>query len=150
MRRSGPLVIVLLLATACARMGTALGPASASLVIRGDGGSVGVEVEIADEPAERARGLMGRTQLPEDRGMVFLFEEETTSAFWMKDTLIPLSIAFWGADGRIAAIVDMQPCRTDPCPRYSPGVPYLGAVEVNLGWFERNGVAIGDRVELRV
>ena len=114
-----------------------------------DGGTVMLEVEIADEPAERARGLMGRTSLPEDRGMVFLFERRTTSGFWMKDTLIPLSIAFWDEDELIVAIVDMTPCEGDPCPTYRPGVPYVGAVEVNRGWFERSGVAIGDRVELR-
>ena len=92
---------------------------------------------------------MGRTSLREDRGMVFLFERRTTSGFWMKDTLIPLSIAFWDEDERIVAIVDMTPCEGDPCPTYRPGVPYVGAVEVNRGWFERSGVGIGDRVELR-
>jgi uncharacterized membrane protein (UPF0127 family) len=112
------------------------------------GGTVRLEVEIADEPSERARGLMGRASLPEDRGMAFLFDGESTSAFWMKDTLIPLSIGFWDRAGRIVAMVDMPPCEADPCPKYGPGVPYVGAVEVNLGWFERSGVDIGDRVEL--
>lgn len=121
----------------------------ATLILTPGERTVTLEVEIADEPTERARGLMGRTELPEDQGMAFLFEEETDGAFWMKDTLIPLSIAFWDAGGRIVAIVDMQPCQVDPCPRYSPGVAYVGAVEVNVGWFERMGVGIGDRVEFR-
>lgn len=124
-------------------------PGTPVLSIGVDGGTATLGVEIADEPAERALGLMGRTSLPEDHGMVFLFERETSSGFWMKDTLIPLSIAFWDGDGRIVAILDMTPCEADPCPTYRPGVPYVGAVEVNRGWFERNGVGIGDRVELR-
>lgn len=148
MRRTIPLILLLALAAAC-DPGPEPAKDTASLAFAPDGGTVLLEVEIADEPSERARGLMGRERLPEDEGMAFLFDEESTSAFWMKDTLIPLSIAFWDRGGRIVAIVDMPPCRADPCPRYSPGVPYVGAVEVNLGWFERNGVGIGDRVELR-
>lgn len=108
-----------------------------------------LEVEVADEPAERSVGLMGRTSLPEDRGMVFLFDGPVSTSFWMKDTLIPLSIAFWTEDQRIVAILDMEPCEADPCPTYGPGVPFVGAVEANQGWFERNGVRVGDGVELR-
>ena len=66
----------------------------------------------------------------------------------MKNTLIPLSIAFWDRNGVIAAIMDMQPCRAEPCPRYRPGIMYVGAVEVNQGFFEDHGVEVGDRVEL--
>jgi len=121
----------------------------ATLTFTSSGRTVELRVEVADDPTERSRGLMGREGLPENRGMTFLFEAETTSGFWMKDTLIPLSIAFWDRDGRIVQILDMRPCASDPCPTYRPGVPYVGAVEVNRGWFERNRVAIGDRVELR-
>ena len=114
-------------------------------------GSTAVElgVEVADDPEERSRGLMGRTSLPEDRGMVFLFENPTTASFWMKDTRIPLSIAFWDEDETIVEILDMEPCEADPCPTYGPGVPYVGAVEVNEGWFARNRVEVGEPVELR-
>ena len=131
--------------------GPAVSPAVETTVLSFavEGGTVLLEAEIADEPGERAQGLMGRTSLREDRGMVFLFERRATSGFWMKDTLIPLSIAFWNEAGEIVAILEMEPCEADPCPTYRPGVPYVGAVEVNRGWFERNGVAIGDRVELR-
>ncbi|HZP91239.1 MAG TPA: DUF192 domain-containing protein [Actinomycetota bacterium] len=107
-----------------------------------------LSVEIADTPAERARGLMGRSSLGADEGMAFLFDSPTTAAFWMKDTPIPLSIAFWDRDGRIVAILDMEPCRRDPCPTYAPGIPYVGAVEVNQGFFQRHGVKVGDRVAL--
>ena len=55
--------------------------------------------------------------------MVFLLEEPGVSSFWMKDTLIPLSILFWHDDGRIIAILDMSPCSADPCPVYGPDIP---------------------------
>ena len=98
--------------------------------------------------AEREVGLMGRTALDADAGMVFLFDGTTTASFWMKDTLIPLSIAFWGTDGRIVGILDMEPCEADPCPTFNPGVPYVGALEANLASFADRGVAVGDTVRL--
>src|SRR6185436_13566551 len=69
-----------------------------------------IAVELADTPAAREQGLMGRTSLPADAGMVFVYPEDHAGPFWMKDTLIPLSIAFYAADGRILRILDMQPC----------------------------------------
>ena len=66
--------------------------------------------------------------------------------FWMKNTLIPLSIAFFDRQGVILRILDMEPCRADPCPVYYPGVVYQGALEVNQGWFRRRGLAEGARV----
>ncbi len=117
-------------------------------IIETGAGDVVVHVEVADTSAERARGLMGRQQLPEDAGMVFLFPENTTSSFWMKDTLIPLSIAFYGADGRIVRILDMEPCRRDPCPVYDPQATYRGALEVNQGEFRRWGVEVGDTLRV--
>jgi len=112
-------------------------------------GHVRMSVEIADTPASRQRGLMDRTSLPPDAGMAFLFDEPGDGGFWMKDTRIPLSIAFWGQDGRILAMLDMEPCLEDPCPIYPPGVTYVGAVEANLGYFERHGIAKGDSVALQ-
>ncbi|MEW6059283.1 MAG: DUF192 domain-containing protein [Actinomycetota bacterium] len=105
-------------------------------------------VEIADTPQARQQGLMGRTSLDPDAGMAFLFDAPTRDAFWMKNTLIPLSIAFWDRQGRIVAVLDMEPCTVDPCPTYRPDVPYVGAVEVNLGFFQDHGVKVGDVVEL--
>jgi uncharacterized membrane protein (UPF0127 family) len=131
MRRLAVAAVVLLLA-ACG--GT---DASPRAVIETDAGDVVVHVEVADSSAERAKGLMGRQELPEDAGMVFLFPEDSTSAFWMKDTLIPLSIAFYRADGRIVRILDMEPCPRDPCRVYDPHATYRGALEVNRGAFRR-------------
>jgi uncharacterized protein len=102
---------------------------------------------VADSDAERARGLMGRTSLPSDGGMVFRFPAPTEAGFWMKDTSVPLSIAF-RAEGRIIAILDMEPCTNEPCPVYRPGASYETAIEMRRGWFDEHGVEIGDRVEL--
>jgi uncharacterized protein len=103
---------------------------------------------VADSDDERERGLMGRTSLPPDGGMVFHFSEPTDAGFWMKDTRLPLSIAFWDGDGRIIAILDMEPCTNDPCPVYRAGATYETALEMRRGWFAEHGVEIGDRVEL--
>lgn len=117
-------------------------------VIETGKGEVRVEVEIADSPAERQLGLMGRESLAQDAGMIFLFQGEHRGGFWMKDTPVPLSIAFVGADGRIVRILDMEPCRADPCTVYDPGVAYASALEVNKGAFARWGVEEGDGLTL--
>jgi uncharacterized protein len=113
-----------------------------------EGGEVVVPVEIADSPEERQVGLMNRESLPEDAGMIFLFDQDEDGGFWMKDTLIPLSIAFADADGTIVSILDMEPCEADPCEIYEPGVSYRSALEVNQGAFSRWGVQEGDRLTL--
>lgn len=80
--------------------------------------------------------------------MAFLWTEDTTTGFHMKDTLIPLTVAFFDVDGRILRILEMVPCRADPCPAYDPGVRYRGALEVNAGALERKGARPGDRVRI--
>lgn len=107
-----------------------------------------VRVEIADSGEERQEGLMHRESLPEDEGMLFVFPSEHRGGFWMKNTLIPLSIAFVDAEGRILRILDMDPCRADPCQIYDPGVAYRNALEVNQGAFAEWGVEEGDRLTL--
>jgi uncharacterized protein len=119
-----------------------------ALHVTTDSGKATLDVEIAAEGRARQVGLMGRPSLPADAGMVFLYDESPDGGFWMKDTLIPLSIAFWDRSGRILKILDMVPCRQDPCPLYQPGVAYFGAVEANLGWFADHGVRPGHRVAL--
>lgn len=105
-------------------------------------------VEVADTEEQRQRGLMFRESLGADEGMVFLFFEPSTGGFWMKSTLIPLSIAFFDRNGVILSILDMDPCEKDPCKLYDPGVPYFGALEVNQSSFEEWGVEEGDRIRL--
>jgi hypothetical protein len=88
-------------------------------------------------------------KLAEDAGMAFVWVEPTTSQFWMKDTLIPLSIAFVDEGGRIVTIRDMQPCAADPCPLYGSTVAYVLAIEANLGYFDEHDIAVGDRAVLQ-
>ena len=118
------------------------------IVIETGAGDVDVQVEIADSEEERAVGLMNRESLDDDAGMVFLFPEPASGGFWMKNTLIPLSIAFADGQGRILRILDMDPCRADPCEVYDPGVAYRSALEVNQGAFAEWGVDEGDRLRL--
>jgi uncharacterized membrane protein (UPF0127 family) len=106
-----------------------------------------MDLDVARTPEARAQGLMGVESLPNNGGMVFLWDAPTTDAFWMKDTLIPLSVAFFDGDGRITAILDMTPCRADPCELYQAPGSYVGAIEMNRGAFERLGVKVGDTVE---
>jgi uncharacterized membrane protein (UPF0127 family) len=110
------------------------------------GRPVTVRLEVAADPAARARGLMGRTRLPEGTGMVFLYPEDVAEAYWMKNTLVPLSIAFVAADGRVVSVAEMTPCTADPCPSYPPAGPYRYAVELPAGAFEAAGVGAGDKV----
>jgi uncharacterized membrane protein (UPF0127 family) len=144
-------LVALLLLTACSSAGSerTSGPDRGTrLEIQTDDGVVGVDVEIADDDDERTVGLMNRERLDPDAGMVFLWEEPLHATFWMKDTLIPLSIAFWNERDMIVAILDMEPCEADPCPSYDPGTEFEGALEVNQGFFDDHGVEVGDRVEL--
>jgi uncharacterized membrane protein (UPF0127 family) len=113
------------------------------------GGEVEVRVEIADDLPEQTRGLMERTALAEDRGMLFVYSDEEVRSFWMKNTLIPLSIAYMDSDGRIVDLQDMKPLDDDP-PHYVSAEPARYALEVNRGFFEEHGVKVGDRAELPV
>jgi uncharacterized membrane protein (UPF0127 family) len=144
------LVFLLALAAGCGGDGGVSDDgAGPTVVIETADGEKEIAVEIADTPDERARGLMGRTSLPEDAGMIFVYPEPTEGGYWMKNTLIPLSIAFYDLDGKILRILDMEPCRLDSCPVYDPRIRYSGALEVNKGAFDRWGVREGDRLELR-
>ncbi len=132
-----------------AATGTGASPLPISTVTTSAGERLPVEVEIADTDAERQTGLMGRNVLPENAGMLFVFEGEQTLSFWMRDTLIPLSIAYIDAEGRIVDIQDMQPLDDVP-PHYVSAQPAQYALEVNQGFFEERGVMVGDTVELPV
>ncbi len=107
-----------------------------------------VRVEIAETDAARERGLMGRTSIDEDAGMLFVWPDDTSSAFWMKDTLIRLTVAFVSADGRIVRMFDMEPCTADPCPLYDPREMYRMALEVRQGALDHKGVRVGDRIRV--
>ena len=98
---------------------------------------VTVKVEIARTPAQLQTGLSGRRTLAANAGMAFLWNADFRGQFWMKNTSIPLSIAFWGKGGKILRILDMAPCLADPCKIYDPKVAFRGALEVNRGAFRR-------------
>jgi uncharacterized membrane protein (UPF0127 family) len=100
-------------------------------------------VEVAKTPEEVAHGLMGRKHLGKNEGMLFIFETEDYHSFWMKDTLIPLSIAFIDKDGRIVWITEMNPLTLDS---HVPPQPILYALEMNKGWFSSRGIKAGDVV----
>ena len=118
-----------------------------TVLIRASDGPVRVNVEIADDTDEMSRGLMGRTALAEDAGMLFVYPEERELSFWMRDTLIPLSIAFMDSEGRIVDIQDMKPLDDQP-PHYVSAEPARYALEVNQGFFDERGVEVGDRAKL--
>jgi uncharacterized membrane protein (UPF0127 family) len=108
-------------------------------------GDVAVTAEVADTPKERQLGLMYRDSMPENHGMIFIFEEPDYRRFYMKNTRIPLDIAFIKDDGTIDQVKQMQPYSMDLI--YSQHkVRY--ALEMNQGWFERHGFGSGDRVDL--
>lgn len=90
-------------------------------------------VAVADTPARRSQGLMGVTDLGPREGMLFVFDEDVTTGFWMKDTLIPLDIAYFDADGLFVDAFTMVPCTEDPCTVYTPAGPYRYAVEAGEG-----------------
>ena len=141
----GSLAILVTLLVGLALTGCA-GEETATVVINASGGErVEVEAEIAEDEAERRRGLMERTELAENAGMLFVFDQEQPLSFWMRDTLIPLSIAYIDAEGRIVDIQDMQPLDETPHPSAEPA---RYALEVNQGFFEERGVEVGDEVEV--
>lgn len=101
-----------------------------------------IEIALTDE--EHATGLMNRTALCDDCGMLFVFADEGYRTFWMKDTSIPLSIAFIDANGIINDMHDMNPFQTFP--EYSSKYPARYALEVNKGWFKKNAISVGSKV----
>lgn len=102
------------------------------------------QVEVAATEQQRQRGLMGRTHLPADGGMLFVFEEPGRHCFWMRDTPLPLSIAFIDAAGRIAGFADMQP-RSEAL--HCPPAEIRYALEVRQGEFQRRGITARDPVD---
>lgn len=104
---------------------------------------------LADTRAERSRGLMHRQDLGPYAGMVFRFDENSQARFFMKNTPMPLSIAWFDAEGRFVSATDMAPCPADQdCPRYAAAGPYRYALEVPQGSLARLGVGDGSVLEL--
>ena len=136
------MIPLLLGAAVCAACESPAGPEA--VIHKQDGGELVVRIEVADDREETMRGLMYRTELAPDAGMLFLFDGEQERAFWMKNTPLPLDIIYIAKDGRIVSIAEhTTPFSTAAIPSRAPAQSVL---EVNAGYAERNGVRVGDRV----
>ena len=102
-----------------------------------------ITAEVARTPEQRAIGLMNRPTMPINDGMLFVFEQPGQQCFWMKNTLLPLSIAFLADDGTIVNIEDMKPQTLDG---HCSKQPVRFALEMNEGWFARRGIQAGSRI----
>jgi hypothetical protein len=108
------------------------------------------KVELAKTASEQAKGLMYRAQLPEEQGMLFVFEKDSSRTFWMKSTLIPLDMIFIDSDLKVVEVkANIQPCKEDPCPQYK-SVPAMYVLEINGGLAEKNGIKAGSFVTLKI
>jgi uncharacterized membrane protein (UPF0127 family) len=106
-------------------------------------------VEVADTDASRSRGLMHRKSMPKDQGMLFVFEKPQVLTFWMKNTLIPLSIGFFDKDFKLINTHEMKPPGSAleiNLPRFSSEGPALFALEANANWFVKNKIKKGSRL----
>lgn len=103
-------------------------------------------VELALDGPSQAQGLMFREAMPENRGMLFMFEREEPLAFWMRNTLIPLDIIYIDETGKVVHIVTAEPCKTKQCPTYPSVLPAKYVLELNAGEAERRGLKEGDNL----
>jgi hypothetical protein len=138
MKKLSCFLIPVILITAASGCGNS--PETYSLTIN----DTELHVEAAVTQEEKQRGLMHRKKLADDRGMLFVYEEDRVMSFWMKNTIIPLSIAFITKDGEIIDIKDLTP-RSERSVQSSRSVRY--ALEVNQGFFSRHGIREGDQVQ---
>lgn len=122
---------------------------TAAVVVTADGDELARCLWVADTAEERRRGLMGVTSLGRPDGMVFVFDDDTTSGFWMRGTVLPLSIAYLDASGAVVSTADMAPCPDGAdCPTYPPAGPYRYAVEVPQGDLGAFGLVGDARLDL--
>jgi uncharacterized membrane protein (UPF0127 family) len=124
-----------------------------TLTITQDTKRVVLQVEVADTPEARSQGLMSRPRLAENAGMLFIFDEQAHWGFWMKNTLIPLSIAFIDEDWMIVDIKDMKVAPSPangPFDIYESAKPFKYALEVNRGYFKMKGIDAGAKVRFEL
>ncbi len=103
-----------------------------------------IQAEVAHTPQTLQRGLMHRTELGQQQGMLFLFGARGTQCMWMRNTLIPLSVAFLRDDGTIVNVAEMQPRTEDS---HCSSEPVAAALEMNAGWFDQRGIKPGARIQ---
>jgi uncharacterized protein len=139
-------VVAALLLAACSSKSA---PPQTYVEVRGTKALAIFTVEVADTPAERERGLMGRTEIKPGTGMLFVYPSAGLwGGYWMKDTLVPLDVAFV-KDGFVVYTATMEPCESDPCPRTDPKKEYDSVLEVRAGTFSIEGIGIGAEVTRR-
>ncbi len=103
-----------------------------------------IQAQVASTPDQRTIGLMFRTEMPANEGMLFVFERPAGQCFWMKNTLIPLTAAFIADDGTIVNLADMQPQTLDS---HCSTAPVRYVLEMNQGWFTKRGIKAGSRLK---
>mgnify|MGYP003840520281 FL=1 len=108
-------------------------------------GTKKITAEVADEDHERAAGLMFRKSLASDSGMLFVMDDSGPVGFWMKNTEVPLTIAYIDPAGVIKELHDLQPRNEKPVPSRFPNIAY--ALEMPQGWFTKNNIWPGERLE---
>ncbi len=107
--------------------------APVSVIVVGDRACHRLDTLLADTSARRSRGLMFVEEMPADAGMLFVYPRDATLSIWMKNTLIPLDIAFFTPDGAVVDRFEMEPCITESCPTYRPSGAYRFALEMPAG-----------------
>ena len=105
------------------------------------------ELEVADSVAERAMGLSVRSEIAENGGMIFVFENPEKHKFWMKDTRFPITIFWISADKKIVDVQKMPPCEKDPCPAFSPAQKAKWVVEIRGSFFEKMRGMVGKKLD---
>lgn len=154
-RKTPPFKIVCLLVffsfaacSACGKTSSSSSEETPTVTVTTSSGNYSFDVEVADSTTERATGLMNRTELADDAGMIFVWDEDTLSSFWMKDTLISLDILFIDM-GKF--IVYIQPSATPLSEDLiTPTSSFRYVLEVASGFVGRSGVVVGDQVELNL
>ena len=133
----------ILAALAASLLSSAIWAQAALPVIELTAGFHRIEAEVAATDNHRQTGLMNRQSMPQQRGMLFVFSQENTHCMWMRNTLLPLAVAFIDADGAIINIEEMKPQTEDNhCARR----PARYALEMNRGWFSQRGIAVGSKL----
>jgi uncharacterized membrane protein (UPF0127 family) len=108
-----------------------------------------LQVEIADTKTQRERGLMHRTQLGADAGMLFVYPDQDIRGVWMKNTRLALDVLFLSADGKVVSILpNLAPCAADPCRAYSSMARARYMLEANSGFVGKHRITVGQRLKL--
>jgi uncharacterized protein len=108
-----------------------------------------IEIEVVSTPSAREQGLMHRTELCDNCGMLFVFDEVKVHSFWMKNTLLPLDMVFITEDFVITDILQAEPCYKDPCPLYTPDHFGKFVLELHQGFALKHSITVGDTIRLK-